>query len=102
MNFLLFLAPFLGHPRARGRCSQGERVLYGRDLCRSGGTGKAEAVKLPGRRNWPEAVLYKGMSRETLLPRPGAENFFSRHSARLISDGCLSALVWFFTIGAIF
>jgi hypothetical protein len=36
---------FLGHPEARGRCSQGERVLYGRGLYRSGGTGKAEAVK---------------------------------------------------------
>jgi hypothetical protein len=23
-------------------------VLYGRDLCRSGGTGKAEAAKMPG------------------------------------------------------
>src|SRR5215467_12635957 len=39
---------FLGHPKARGRCSQGERVLYGRDLCRSGGTGKAEHAKLTG------------------------------------------------------
>ncbi len=39
---------FLGHLEARGRCSQGERVLYGRDLCRSGGTGKAEPTKLPG------------------------------------------------------
>ena len=39
---------FLGHPKARGRCSQGERVLYGRNLCRSGGTGKAEAAKLLG------------------------------------------------------
>src|SRR5260370_13422668 len=102
MNFLLFLAPFLGHPRARGRCSQGERVLYGRDLCRSGGTGKAEAVKLPGRRNWPEAVLYKGMSRETLLPRPGAENFFSRHSARLISEWSLSGIVCVFPSGSIY
>ncbi|SRR5712692_6424810 len=46
MNFAPFSCPiFLGHPRARGRCSQGERVLYGRDLSRSGGTGKAEAAK---------------------------------------------------------
>src|SRR5712692_10504768 len=44
-----FSAPFSwGTREARGRCSQGERVLYGRDLCRSGGTGKAEAAKLPG------------------------------------------------------
>ena len=28
-----------------GFCSQGE---HGRDLCRSGGAGKAEAAKLPG------------------------------------------------------
>ena len=49
MNFSPFSCPiFLGHPEARGRCSQGERMLYGRDLWRSGGTGKAEAVKLPG------------------------------------------------------
>src|SRR5216684_939613 len=49
MNFSPFSCPiFLGHPEARGRCSQGARVLYGRDLCRSGGTGKAEAAKLPG------------------------------------------------------
>jgi hypothetical protein len=49
MNFSPFSCPiFLGHPDARGRCSQGERVLYGRDLCRSGGTGKAEAAKLQG------------------------------------------------------
>src|SRR5229473_4336191 len=49
MNFSPFSCPiFLGHPEARGRCSQGEWVLYGRDLCRSGGTGKAEPAKLPG------------------------------------------------------
>src|SRR5216684_796087 len=49
MNYSPFSCPiFLGHPRARGRCSQGERVLYGRDLRRSGGTGKAEAAKMPG------------------------------------------------------
>src|SRR5437016_13481814 len=49
MNFSPFSCPiFLGHPEARGRCSQGERLLYGRDLCRWGGTGKAEAAKLPG------------------------------------------------------
>src|ERR671925_2291711 len=34
MNFSPFSCPiFLGHSKARGRCSQGERVLYGRDLC---------------------------------------------------------------------
>jgi hypothetical protein len=39
---------FLRHPEARGRCSQSEWLLYGRDLRRSGGTGKAEDAKLPG------------------------------------------------------
>src|SRR5258708_9299002 len=49
MNFSPFSCPiFLGHREARGRCSQGERVVYGRDLCPSGGTGKAEAAKPPG------------------------------------------------------
>src|ERR1700738_4128295 len=49
MNFSPFSCPiFLGHAKARGRCSQGERMLYGRDLCRSGGAGKAEAAKPPG------------------------------------------------------
>jgi hypothetical protein len=49
MKFSPFSCPiFLGHPEARGRCSQGERVLYGRDLCRSGGAGKAEHAKLRG------------------------------------------------------
>src|SRR5258706_7111206 len=49
MNFSPFSCPiFLGHTEARGRCSQGERMLYGRDLCRSGGTGKAEGAKLRG------------------------------------------------------
>src|SRR5438093_1328146 len=49
MKFSPFSCPiFLGHQEARGRCSQGERVLYGRDLCCSGGTGKAEPAKLPG------------------------------------------------------
>src|SRR5438094_488041 len=49
MNFSPFSCPiFLGHSEARGRCSQGERVLYGRDLWRSGGTGKAEPTKVPG------------------------------------------------------
>src|SRR5690349_2310159 len=49
MNCSPFSCPiFLRHTEARGRCSQGERVLYGREPCRSGGTGKAEAAKLPG------------------------------------------------------
>src|SRR6266446_820359 len=49
MNFSPFSCPiFLGHSEARGRCSQGERVLYGRDLWCLGGAGKAETAKLPG------------------------------------------------------
>jgi hypothetical protein len=68
--FLLFSCPiFLGHPRARGRCSQGERVLYGRDLCRSGGTGKAEAAKMPGAGIWPQAVPRKMRGRKRHLSK---------------------------------
>jgi hypothetical protein len=33
---------------AAGFCSQGKRLLNGREPCRSGGTGKAEAAKPPG------------------------------------------------------
>ncbi len=54
-----------------------------------------------GRRNWPEAVLYKGMSRETPFPRLGAENFFSRHSAQLIGEWSLSGVVCVFPRGSI-
>src|SRR5260370_5388081 len=68
MNFSPFSCPiFLGHTEARGRCSQGERMLYGRDLCRSGGTGKAEAAKLPGAGIWPEAVFRKMSGRKGRL-----------------------------------
>jgi hypothetical protein len=61
MNVSPFSCPiFLGHPKARGLCSQGEWVLYGRDLCRSGGTGKAEAAKLRDAgispKQWPKKM----------------------------------------------
>jgi hypothetical protein len=42
-----FSAPFSGAPKSEGCCFQSERLVYGRDLCCSGGTGKAEAAKLP-------------------------------------------------------
>jgi hypothetical protein len=42
-----FSAPFSGAPKSEGCRFQSERLLYGRDLCCSGGTGKAEAAKLP-------------------------------------------------------
>jgi hypothetical protein len=46
----------LGHPEARRCCSQGERLLFGRDTKNLGpvsedllgGTGKAEDAKPPG------------------------------------------------------
>ena len=60
MNFSPFSCPiFLGHSEARGLCSQGKRVLHGRDLCCLGGTGEAETAKLPGAGIWPEAVPRK-------------------------------------------
>ena len=44
-----FSAPFFwGTQKREGFCFQGERLLYGRDPCGvKGGTGKAEAAKLP-------------------------------------------------------
>src|SRR6266478_4610628 len=48
----------------RAAFSEGERVLYGRDLCCEGGTGKAEPAKLPGAGIWPEAVPKKMDSRK--------------------------------------
>src|SRR6266571_9232948 len=69
MNFSPFSCPiFLGHPEARGRCSQSERMLYGRDLCRSGGTGKAEAAKLPGAGIGPKPCPGKCAAEKGLLP----------------------------------
>src|SRR5271156_2904117 len=40
MSFSFSCPIFLGHPKARGFCSQGEPLLYGREPCSSGGTGK--------------------------------------------------------------
>jgi len=49
MVFLLFLPHFLEAPKSEGFCSQGERLHSGRDTNGfKGGTGKAEAAKLPG------------------------------------------------------
>ena len=79
------------HPEARGRCSQGERMLYGRDQWCSGGTGKAEAAKwvvcIPrrdrGRRNWPEAVPRKMCGRKRMRAKPNAYRVRFKSEARL-------------------
>src|SRR5712664_2432499 len=71
MKFSPFSCPiFLGHQKARGRCSQGERVLYGRDLYSSGGTGKAEHAKPPGAGIWPEQCPGKCAAEKGHLPQP--------------------------------
>ena len=68
--FLLFLAPFSWGTRyARGRCSQGERLLYERDLCRSGGAGKAETAKLPGAGIGPKQCPRKCVAEKGNLPK---------------------------------
>jgi len=41
-------------------------VLYGRDLCRSGGTGKAEPTKLPGAGIGPKPCPEKMSGRKRL------------------------------------
>src|SRR5229473_4954273 len=65
MNFSPFYYPiFLGHPEARGYCSQSERLLFGRDTrnlrrCFRGFVGrnrKSRRREAAGRRNYPEAV----------------------------------------------
>jgi len=43
-----FSAPFFWGTKGEGFCFQSERLLYRRDLCCSGGTGKAEAANTPG------------------------------------------------------
>jgi hypothetical protein len=49
MKFISFFLPhFPGAPKSEGFCFQSKWVLYGRDLCRLGGTGKAEPAKLQG------------------------------------------------------
>src|SRR5579859_5399337 len=68
MNFSPFSCPiFLGHPEARGRCSQGEQMLYGRDLVPFGRSRESRSREAAGRRNWPEAVPRKmsGRKRDT-------------------------------------
>src|SRR4029077_2552714 len=98
MNVSPFSCPiFLGHTEARGRCSQGERVLYGRDLCRSGGTGKAEAAKMPGAGIGPKQCPRKCAAGKRYVPlslrggtsgalttgvpsRPVANSLFIRHN----------------------
>src|SRR5260221_13300993 len=70
MNFSPFSCPIcLGHTKASGRCSGGERVLYGRDMCRSGGTGKAEAAKLPGAGIGPKQCPEKCAAEKGYLPK---------------------------------
>src|SRR5260221_22708 len=92
MNFSPFSCPiFLGHTKARGRCSQGERVLYGRDLCRSGGTGKAEAAKLPGAGIGPKQCPEKCAAEKGYLPNQTAswaKADSSQRSAKLLVTQC--------------
>ena len=86
MNCSPFSCPiFLGHPEARGPCSQGERVLYGRDLCCSGGAAKAEAAKLPDAgislKQCPEkSAAEKGWPTEQERSVPYQPSYVSRQS----------------------
>jgi hypothetical protein len=56
------------HPEASRYCSQSEWLLYGRKLCRSGGTGKAEAAKLPGAGIGPKQCPGKCAAEKGQLP----------------------------------
>jgi len=64
-------------PRRAAAFWEGPEGIKGRNR-------ESRSREAAGRRNYPEAVLYKGMSRETSSPRLGAETVFYRHSAQLI------------------
>jgi len=94
MNFLLFLPSFSWDTRERelllpkrgDAFSEGAREIFeGVSEDFLGGAEQSRVSEAARRRNYPEAVLYKGTSRETSSPRLGAETFFSRHSAQLIA-----------------
>src|SRR5713226_9505486 len=79
-EFSPFSCPiFLGHPEARGRCSQGERVLYGRGPVSSFGRNReSRSREAAGRRNWlklcPEkCVAEKGQLAEMSEERDGGQ-----------------------------
>jgi len=48
------------------RCSQGERVLYARDLS-FGRSRESRTREAAGRRNWPEAVARKMSGRKRTI-----------------------------------
>jgi len=64
MNFSPFSCSiFLGHQEARGRCSQGKRVLMG-GLVPFGRNRESRTRDDAGRRNWPEAMPRKMRGRK--------------------------------------
>src|SRR5260370_12658423 len=87
MNFSPFSCPiFLGHSEARGRCSQSERVLYGRGQCCSGGAGKAEAAKLPGAGIGPKPCLGKCAAERGMTVTELSGNHGRRASSEMYSS----------------
>src|SRR5258708_13206122 len=77
MNFSPFSCPiFLGRPiRERPLLPKRTAALWEGPVP-FGRNRESRSREAAGRRNWPEAVLYKGMSRETSSPRLGADRIF--------------------------
>jgi hypothetical protein len=84
----------LGAVDVLARFLVGERMLYGRDLCRSGGTGKAEAAMLPGAgigpKQCPEkCVTEKGEPTALSKIRHGGHGHISNHGVGIRSSSGL-------------
>src|SRR5258708_18258069 len=77
MNFSPFSCPiFLGRPiRERPLLPKRTAALWEGPVP-FGRNRESRSREAAGRRHWPEAVLYKGMSRETSSPRLGADRIF--------------------------
>src|SRR5258706_9749104 len=69
LNFSFCLPHFLGAQKSEGFCSQSEGLHSGRDPIESkGGTGKAEAAKLPGAGISPKPCPRKCLAEKSYVP----------------------------------
>jgi hypothetical protein len=95
MVFLLFLPHFLEAPKSEGFCSQGERLHSGRETSGfKGGTGKAEAAKLPGAGTNPKPCPRKCVEEKGQVPDSvkslGGEDDVKRDRLRTLRSRAVS------------
>src|SRR5258707_14875166 len=76
MKMSPFSAPFSGAPRSERPLLPKRAGALWEGPVSFGRSRESRSREAAGRRNWPEAVLYKGMSRETSSPRLGADRIF--------------------------